>query len=97
MKTGLTRIITLALAPLSAQPAAEAKAAKPNILFLFSDDHALRTIGAYEGSINKTPNPGRIAHEGGNFTDDHLYYLKTARIPLAEWEPKWQAAKKDKK
>ncbi|GEM_PF-2115578 len=97
MKTVLTRIITLALAPLSALPAAEAEAAKPNILFLFSDDHALRTIGAYKGSTNKTPSLDRIAHEGGNFTGDHLYYLKTARIPLAEWEPKWQAAKKDKK
>lgn len=48
MKTCLTRIITLALAPLSALPAAEAEAAKPNILFLCSDDHALRTIGADE-------------------------------------------------
>ena len=41
---------------------------RPNILFLFSDDHALRTIGAYEGSINKTPNLDRIAKEGAIFT-----------------------------
>lgn len=39
----------------------------PNILFIFSDDHALRTIGAYEGSINKTPNLDRIANEGAIF------------------------------
>ena len=43
-------------------------AKKPNILFLFSDDHAIRTIGCYEGSINKTPNLDRIAREGALFT-----------------------------
>ena len=41
---------------------------RPNILFLFSDDHALRTIGAYPGSINQTPNLDRIAEEGALFT-----------------------------
>jgi arylsulfatase A-like enzyme len=40
----------------------------PNILFLFSDDHAVRTIGAYEGAINHTPNLDRIAEEGAVFT-----------------------------
>lgn len=40
---------------------------RPNILFLFSDDHALRTIGAYEGSINQTPQLDRIAKEGAIF------------------------------
>jgi arylsulfatase A-like enzyme/CubicO group peptidase (beta-lactamase class C family) len=43
-------------------------AQQPNILFLFSDDHAIRTIGCYEGSINKTPNLDRIASEGALFT-----------------------------
>ena len=42
---------------------------KPNILFIFSDDHALRLIGAYDGSINKTPNIDRIAHEGAIFNN----------------------------
>ena len=42
---------------------------RPNILFLFSDDHALRTIGAYPGSINSTPNLDRIAREGALFTN----------------------------
>ena len=40
---------------------------RPNILFLFSDDHALRTIGSYPGSINKTPNLDRIAKGGAIF------------------------------
>ena len=42
---------------------------RPNILFLLSDDHALRTIGAYPGSINSTPNLDRIAREGAIFTN----------------------------
>jgi N-acetylglucosamine-6-sulfatase len=48
-----------------------AEAAKrPNILFIFSDDHALRTISAYAGdkAINQTPNIDRIAKEGAIFT-----------------------------
>ena len=40
---------------------------KPNILFIFSDDHALQSIGAYGSKINKTPNLDRIAKEGGVF------------------------------
>ncbi len=30
--------------------------AKPNILFIFSDDHAYQSIGAYGSQINRTPN-----------------------------------------
>lgn len=43
---------------------------RPNILFIFSDDHALRTISAYAGTggVNKTPNIDRIANEGAIFT-----------------------------
>lgn len=42
--------------------------APPNILFIFSDDHALRTIGAYGSGLNETPNIDRIADEGAIFT-----------------------------
>ncbi len=61
MKIFPPSLVLLALA--FPAPAAE----QPNILFLFSDDHALRTIGCYEGSINKTPNLDRIAGEGAIF------------------------------
>lgn len=37
---------------------------KPNILFLFSDDHALNAIGAYGNSLCETPNIDRIANQG---------------------------------
>lgn len=42
-------------------------AKQPNILFVFSDDHALQAIGAYGSTINQTPNLDRIAKEGAVF------------------------------
>jgi N-acetylglucosamine-6-sulfatase len=44
---------------------------RPNILFLFSDDHALNAISAYGGPLKDvapTPNLDRIAKEGAIFT-----------------------------
>jgi hypothetical protein len=72
---GLLPGLAMAAAPASAEvsagrgrplrPAQE----RPNILFIFSDDHALRTISAYagEGAINRTPNIDRLAAEGAIF------------------------------
>ena len=40
---------------------------QPNILFIFTDDHATQAIGAYGSKINKTPNIDRIADEGAVF------------------------------
>jgi len=49
--------------------AAAAHAAdRPNILFIFSDDHALRTIGAYNSEFKGTPNIDRLAAGGAVFT-----------------------------
>ncbi|MCA9216719.1 MAG: sulfatase-like hydrolase/transferase, partial [Planctomycetales bacterium] len=42
---------------------------RPNIVFIFSDDHALQAIGAYGSTINETPNIDRIAREGAVFTN----------------------------
>ncbi len=39
----------------------------PNILFIFSDDHACQAIGAYGSRIARTPNIDRIALEGALF------------------------------
>ena len=47
-----------------------AKDKRPNILFLFSDDHALNAISAYKGPLSKvapTPNIDRLANEGAIF------------------------------
>lgn len=37
---------------------------RPNIVFIFSDDHATASIGAYGSRWNRTPNLDRIAREG---------------------------------
>ncbi|GLU55372.1 sulfatase [Dyadobacter frigoris] len=37
---------------------------RPNIVFIFSDDHAYQSIGAYGNKFAKTPNIDRIAREG---------------------------------
>ncbi|MFP6764883.1 MAG: sulfatase [Planctomycetaceae bacterium] len=39
----------------------------PNIVFIFTDDHACQSIGAYGSRINQTPNIDRIAREGAVF------------------------------
>ena len=44
-----------------------AHAARPNIVFIFSDDHAPHAIGAYNGwlkSVNPTPNIDKLAAQG---------------------------------
>ena len=46
---------------------AEAKSERPNILFVFTDDHAPHAIGAYNGwlkSVNPTPVIDKLAREG---------------------------------
>lgn len=52
--------VALLAAPLTA-------AERPNILFIFSDDHAPHAIGAYNGwlkSVNPTPNIDKLADQG---------------------------------
>ncbi|MEQ9410896.1 MAG: sulfatase-like hydrolase/transferase [Fuerstiella sp.] len=39
----------------------------PNILFIFTDDHAYQAISAYGSKINVTPNIDRIARDGMRF------------------------------
>jgi arylsulfatase A-like enzyme len=46
-------------------PAAES--ARPNILFVFSDDHAWQAISAYNSNLIQTPNLDRLAREGMRF------------------------------
>jgi arylsulfatase A-like enzyme len=44
--------------------AAAGAGARPNILYIMSDDHAAQAISAYNGRINHTPNLDRLAREG---------------------------------
>ena len=41
-----------------------AKAKRPNIIFIMTDDHASHALSCYGSKINKTPNLDRIAKEG---------------------------------
>jgi arylsulfatase A-like enzyme len=40
---------------------------RPNILFIFSDDHARHAISAYGSKVNQTPHLDRLAKEGARF------------------------------
>ncbi len=44
----------------------------PNILIIFSDDHAYQAIGAYGNKIIPTPNIDRIAREGALLTNNFV-------------------------
>lgn len=43
---------------------AVAEQKRPNIVFIFSDDHAYQAVSAYGSRVNQTPNIDRIAAEG---------------------------------
>ena len=42
-------------------------ATRPNIVFIMSDDHAVRAVSAYDASLLQTPNIDRIADAGMRF------------------------------
>ncbi|WP_075090955.1 sulfatase [Haloferula sp. BvORR071] len=53
--------------------AAAEPSGRPNIVFIFADDHALQAISAYNfrgRSLNQTPNIDRIAKEGAIFRNN---------------------------
>jgi len=49
---------------LSFQTNVSAQQKRPNILFIFTDDHASHSMSCYGSKVNKTPNLDRIANEG---------------------------------
>jgi len=64
------RNLALALAVvLSAVASPLLAAARPNIVFIMSDDHAAHAIGAYGSRVNTTPNLDRLAREGMRLDD----------------------------
>ena len=62
------RILPLLLCLVSGLLSA-APAKQPNIVFIFSDDHAYQAISAYGDArkLNQTPNIDRLANEGMRF------------------------------
>lgn len=61
MKNSMLRLFPLLILVLSSWASAQER---PNILFIFTDDHAYQSIGAYGSRLNETPNIDRIAREG---------------------------------
>lgn len=62
----------LSLGVLAARPilaATDASPARPNILFIMSDDHAAHAVSAYGSKINQTPHIDRLAKEGLRFNN----------------------------
>jgi arylsulfatase A-like enzyme len=46
----------------------QGRPARPNIIFIMTDDHAAHAIGAYGSKVNKTPHLDRVAREGALLT-----------------------------
>jgi arylsulfatase A-like enzyme len=56
-----------------------ATAARPNILFIFSDDHAQHAISAYGSKVNKTPHLDRLGAAGIRF--NHAFVTNSICTP----------------
>lgn len=52
--------------------AAAERPARPNILFILTDDQGWPTLGAYGGKLVATPHLDRLAAEGARFTDAYV-------------------------
>jgi arylsulfatase A-like enzyme len=64
------RHIFIALSILALVSAGAAE--RPNILFIFSDDHAQHAISAYGSKVNQTPHLDRLAKEGARFANSFV-------------------------
>ena len=45
---------------------------RPNILFVYADDHAENAVSAYGSGLNATPNIDRLAEEGARFANSFV-------------------------
>ncbi len=66
------RILPLVFALLCFAQCVSQAAERPNIIFMFTDDHAYQAISAYGSKVNKTPNIDRIASEGMIFRNSFV-------------------------
>ena len=65
-------LLTLSLTACLGCPAFAADTQRPNILFIFSDDHAQNAISAYGSKVNQTPNIDHLATQGARFTNSFV-------------------------
>ena len=59
--------VAMALWPTGASAQSQ-RSARPNMIFIMTDDHAAHAIGAYGSKVNKTPNLDRLARDGALLT-----------------------------
>ncbi|MEM7306282.1 MAG: sulfatase [Planctomycetota bacterium] len=64
-------LLTLALAPGPAQEDARAPR-RPNVVFIYADDHAERAVGACGSPLTRTPHIDRLAAEGMRFRESFV-------------------------
>jgi len=69
LSSAVTCLIALALSSIQAIAVADDR---PNILFVFSDDHAQAAISAYGSKVNTTPHLDRLAKEGARFLNSFV-------------------------
>jgi arylsulfatase A-like enzyme len=71
--SGLFLFVTMNVLSGNGLPAAETvpsqDAVRPNIVLIYSDDHAYQAVGAYGSNRNETPQIDRLAQEGMRFTN----------------------------
>ena len=72
-------LVASACEPPSDEATPTAAADRPNIIFIFTDDHTARALSAYGSTINQTPNLDRIANEGMRF--DRCYVTNSICAP----------------
>ncbi len=73
-------LCAIATAALGLAPDSSAvPAVRPNILFIFSDDHAQHAISAYGSRVNRTPNLDRLAGAGVRFS--HAFVTNSICTP----------------
>ncbi len=63
------RLVTILLLATAGPARAAAPPARPNILFIMSDDHAAHAVSSYGSRVNQTPNIDRIARDGVRFAN----------------------------
>ncbi len=65
-------LVLLAVAAIAAAPRARAADERPNIVFIYADDHAQRAVGAYGSPLTRTPSIDRLASGGMRFTNSYV-------------------------
>ncbi len=69
MRFGIVLAVWGCLLPALARAA---EPSRPNIIFVFSDDHAQHAISAYGSKVNTTPHLDRLASAGARFTNSFV-------------------------